>query len=195
MKKQFKIINVSRETFIGEGENMNSINEMINYYQNDIILVLLVSVFLLLIISLCNFIRIGNIQKRISNIFKSTTKVDLDELITSYYKDIEKILAEHKLIKGDVLRITNDLSMCAQKIAIVRYNAFDDVGSDLSYAIAILDAQDNGIVINGVYSRECSNSYAKPIENGKSKYTLSAEEMQAIDLAKKQHSQKYYTLN
>ena len=174
---------------------MNSINEMITYYQNETILVVVISIFLLLIISTCNFIRISAIQKRISNIFNTSTKMDLEEVITLYYKDIEQILQENKMIKGDIKSITNDISMCAQKIAIVRYNAFEDVGSDLSYAITILDAQDNGIVINGVYSRECSSSYAKPIENGKSKYPLSEEEMQAIDLAKKQHAHKHYALN
>ena len=66
---------------------------------------------------------------------------------------------------------------------MVRYNAFKDVGSDLSFALALLDEQNNGIVLNGIYSRDMSNIYAKPIENGKSTYVVSEEEAQAIQKA------------
>ena len=75
-----------------------------------------------------------------------------------------------------------DLNMkkCLQKVGVVRYNAFDDVGSDLSFALAILDDKNNGYVLNGIYARDNSNIYAKPVENGKSSYVLSEEEKEAI---------------
>ena len=72
---------------------------------------------------------------------------------------------------------------CIQKIGIVRYNAFKDTGSDLSFALAMLDEKNNGVVLNGIYSREMSNIYAKPVENGVSKYTISDEEKEAIQRA------------
>ena len=76
-----------------------------------------------------------------------------------------------------------DVEGCIQKIGIVRYSAFKDTGSDLSFALAMLDENNNGVVLNGIYSREMSNIYAKPIENGKSAYTISEEEKKAIDKA------------
>ena len=72
---------------------------------------------------------------------------------------------------------------CIQKIGIVRYSAFKDTGSDLSFALALLDENNDGVVLNGIYSREMSNIYAKPIQNGKSTYTVSEEETQAISKA------------
>ena len=81
--------------------------------------------------------------------------------------------------------IDEDLSKCIQKIGIVRYSAFKDTGSDLSFAVALLDENNNGVVFNGIYSREMSNIYAKPVENGNSKYTLSNEETEAIEKAVK----------
>ena len=81
---------------------------------------------------------------------------------------------------------------CVQKVVVVRYNAFDNVGSDLSFTIALLDSSDNGVVINGVYARDSSSTYAKPIVSGKSKYVLSAEEMQALDIAKKTNGERVY---
>lgn len=67
-----------------------------------------------------------------------------------------------------------------QKVGMIRYNAFQDVGSDLSFAVAILNNEDTGIVLNGIYARDMSNIYAKPIVKGTSKYTLTKEEKEAI---------------
>ena len=61
----------------------------------------------------------------------------------------------------------------------------EDTGSDLCFAIALLDFEDTGVVINGIYSRDGSSTYAKPVEKGTSTYTLSTEEIQAIDMAKR----------
>ena len=82
-----------------------------------------------------------------------------------------------------VKNLDEDLTKCIQKVGIVRYNAFKDTGSDLSFALALLDEKNNGVVLNGIYSREMSNIYAKPVENGKSNYTVSEEETQAIQKA------------
>ena len=73
------------------------------------------------------------------------------------------------------------MTKCIQKVGIVRYNAFKDTGSDLSFALALLDENNDGVVLNGIYSREMSNIYAKPVKNGKSSYTISEEEQQAIN--------------
>ena len=80
-------------------------------------------------------------------------------------------------------KLDNDVNSCIQKIGLVRYNAFRDVGSDLSFAIALLDNNDNGVVLNGLYGSESSNIYAKPIKNGGSTYQLSEEEKYAIEIA------------
>ena len=69
-------------------------------------------------------------------------------------------------------------SLYVKVICLVRDGI--DTGSDLSFAVALLDEQNSGVVFNGIYSREMSNIYAKPVEKGNSSYTLSAEEAEAI---------------
>jgi hypothetical protein len=68
-------------------------------------------------------------------------------------------------------------------VGVVRYNAIANTGADLSFAIALLDQNNNGFVLNGIYSRDGSYTYAKPIENGQSKYNLSDEEKEALTKA------------
>ena len=72
-----------------------------------------------------------------------------------------------------------------KKCGIYRYNAYKDSGSELSFALALLDERNDGIVLNGIYSREMSNIYAKPIKNGVSEYKITEEENEAIKRAMK----------
>ena len=79
--------------------------------------------------------------------------------------------------------LNKELNKSIKKVGIVRYNAFKDTGSDLSFALALLNENNDGVVLNGIYSREMSNIYAKPIVAGKSSYTISEMEQEAINRA------------
>ena len=83
-------------------------------------------------------------------------------------------------------KLNDRTEKCIQKVGIVRYNAYKDTGSDLSFAVCLLDEKNNGVVFNGIYSRDMSNIYAKPIENGTSKYKITPEEQEAINRAMKE---------
>lgn len=68
-------------------------------------------------------------------------------------------------------------------MGVVRYQAIANMGADLSYTVALLDEQNDGVVLNGIYGRDGCYTYAKPINAGKSTYNLSEEEIQAIEQA------------
>ena len=108
---------------------------------------------------------------------------DLQEDLENYMYRVERVEKQNAEILGQISSLDKDLEGCIQKVGILRYSAFQDTGSDLSFTLALLDEHDNGVVFNGIYSREMSNIYTKPIENGKSKYTLSEEEQEAIKRA------------
>ena len=126
------------------------------------------------------------------NLVKDDFDENMDDIMNSINKIIndeneERVEKQNVEIKN-LIEITNkNMANCVQKIGIVRYNAFKDTGSDLSFALAMLDENNSGVVLNGIYSREMSNIYAKPVENGKSKYTISEEEMEAIQKAVEGH--------
>ena len=80
-------------------------------------------------------------------------------------------------------RLSQRIAAQCGKVAIIRYNAFGDVGSDLSFSMAILDDAQNGVVITSIFGREESRVYAKPIEAGASPYHLSEEELAVIKKA------------
>ena len=102
--------------------------------------------------------------------------------IRDRYK-VERVEKQNIEIAKFIEQLDKDFEKSIQKVGIIRYNAYKDTGSDLSFTLALLDENNNGVVLNGIYSREMSNIYAKPIENGKSTYTLSDEEQKAIERA------------
>ena len=118
---------------------------------------------------------------------------NIEEDLENYIYRVEKVEKQNSDLQLVCKEISNQMSGCIQKIGIVRYNAFKDTGSDLSFALALLDENNTGVVMNGIYSREMSNIYAKPVENGKSSYTISAEEKLAIDKAVQ--SKNIYKIN
>ena len=97
-------------------------------------------------------------------------------------EDVDQRLTELNA-QYDRLTITNGLA--SQKISIVRFNPFGDTGGDQSFSLAVLDAHDSGYVLTSIHGRQGTRVYVKPIDFGKSKYTLSAEEQQALTQAVK----------
>jgi len=143
---------------------------------------IIILLFLLCIISLC---KISSLKKRINQFLKDDDK-DIENMLNEYLKKVESINSNFDHIKNDIQSLKNQIIPCIQKTGIVRFNPFEDVGGDLSFAVALLDGNDNGVVISSIYSREGCYSYSKEIQNGtSSKHKLSDEEIEAIKMAKK----------
>lgn len=126
-----------------------------------------------------------SLKIRYDEFMAGTTATNLEELVDSYMVRVDEVYKKGREIETEINAIQRTLIKCVQKVGIVRYNAFEDVGSDLSFVIALMDKNEDGYLLNGIYSRDTSTVYAKPLLHGKSKIPLSSEEMQAIELAKK----------
>ena len=100
-----------------------------------------------------------------------------------YLEKVNAVRQDEQEIKENIKGLEEELSACMKKVGLVRYNAFKDTGSDLSFALAILDGNNNGVILNGIYSREISNIYAKKITQGNAVNKLSEEEEQALKQA------------
>ncbi|MBR3697073.1 MAG: DUF4446 family protein [Clostridia bacterium] len=140
-----------------------------------------ISMFLLLIIM---FFYILYLHKNyISFMKKIGNGKNIDEMLKNYLEEIETIKKDNSEIKAYYTKLDYEISSSIQKVGLVRFNAFQNVGSDLSFALALLDRDNNGVVLNGIYGSDSSNIYAKPIKNGNSTYKLSEEEKEAIEIA------------
>ena len=162
---------------------------IIEFVKTDNFLIIMAVLVILLIVGFIVMItKLSALNKKYGNFMKNIVDgKNIEEDLENYMYRVERVEKQNVEIKN-LIEITNkNMANCVQKIGIVRYNAFKDTGSDLSFALAMLDENNSGIVLNGIYSREMSNIYAKPVENGKSKYTISEEEMEAIQKAVEGH--------
>ncbi|KKQ95879.1 MAG: hypothetical protein UV74_C0013G0484 [Candidatus Woesebacteria bacterium GW2011_GWB1_43_14] len=105
----------------------------------------------------------------------------LDKILESEVKN-EKELAN---ITQEIENIKKDAGFHIQKIGLVRFNPFSETGGDQSFSLAVLNESNTGIVITGLHTRDRTRVYAKPVNQGKSRYTISKEEQRAIKEAKK----------
>lgn len=159
--------------------------EILDFLRTDTFLVVMAVLLCVLLIGfVITLIKMSNLNKKYKSFMKKLGNgKNIEEDLENYMYRVEKIEKQNAEIVAYCKTLDEDLVGCIQKVGIVRYNAFKDTGSDLSFALALLDEKNSGVVLNGIYSREMSNIYAKPIENGKSSYTISEEEKQAIDKA------------
>ena len=159
--------------------------EMIEFLRTDSCLILLATMIIILfvgfIILLVNNVKMNNKYKNFMKKLGNGKNIE-EDLENIMYK-VDRVEKQNAEIMNFCKGLDEDLSKCIQKVGIVRYSAFKDTGSDLSFAVALLDENNDGVVFNGIYSREMSNIYAKPVEHGKSNYTISEEESQAIQKA------------
>ena len=151
---------------------------------NNLLLILSIIVIVLLIAFLVVLGKVISLNKKYKRFMKKLgSSENLEEDLENYMYRVDRVEKQNADILNQINGLDKDLESCVQKVGIVRYSAFQDTGSDLSFTLALLDEHDNGVVFNGIYSREMSNIYAKPVENGNSKYTLSEEEQEAIKRA------------
>ena len=158
---------------------------ILEYLRTDNGLALVIGTNIVLIVAtIVNImVMIGIKNKYIKFMKKLGNGNNIDEMLKQYLNDVKDVKKDNSEIKAYYTKLDSDIASCIQKVRIVRYNAFRDVGSDLSFAIALLDRENNGVVLNGLYGSESSNIYAKPVKKGLSKYQLSDEEKSAIEIA------------
>lgn len=122
-------------------------------------------------------------KKKNKMLFKGTRGKDLEEVIQKELESIKRLNQDTR----DLFKISEKIHRIAargiQKVGIVRFNPFQDTGGNQSFAIALLDYYNDGLVISSLHSREETRVYTKPIKKGQSEYSLSDEEKEAIKKA------------
>ena len=149
-------------------------------------------ILILFLMNLSNKAKLKKLKAKYNRFMNGLSDRNIEELLDYCIGAVNEVKEKNKKIENHIALIDRNMEQCIQKKGIVRYNAFDNVGSDLSFSIALLDHNDDGFIISGIYSRDSSSTYAKPVTGGKSKYPLSAEEIQALETAKKNHRDAMY---
>jgi len=140
---------------------------------------------ILLFMNASNRSKLKRLKSKYDKFMNGLSGASMEDVLEDCIDKLNGVIEKNRELEYQINTIKRNMHYCVQKVGVVRYNAFDDVGSDLCFSIALLDNNDDGVVISGLYARDSSTTYAKPISRGKSKYVLSAEEIKAVDIARK----------
>ena len=162
---------------------VKNIIEGINNYTPFILRVMLVIMRLLFIIILILFRSVGKLETKYRRLMRGASGKNIEEVIVKRLDEIDDVKDKCEEALNQNKELKESLKGCVQKVAIMRYKAFENVGSDLSFSIAILDGNNDGIILTGIYGREESTTYAKPVDQGISRYDLSEEEITVLNRA------------
>ena len=159
---------------------MDNLNYMLNANITIVVAALLLIIMLLLVMLLRAAKKVQVLQEKYDYFTKGKENVDIGELLTETLGEVRAGRTEMEKLSTRCADLRVQVQNCVQKVGVVRFNAFDDTGSDLSYSVALLDENNDGVVLSSIFGRDENRCYAKPIKNGKSEYPLSKEEVQAL---------------
>ena len=129
-------------------------------------------------------IRLNRLLGQYRTVFAGAQVGNLEALLGQNLEEGRRNTARVEELAALCQRLETTLQHAVQGVGIVRFNPFGDTGGDQSFAIALLDAQGDGLVLTSIYGRAESRMYAKPVQGGQSPYPLTAEEAQAIRQAR-----------
>ena len=141
---------------------------------------------LVLIIASIIFLKIAaTLKKRFKALMMGREGLNLEELLNRYGGMLTDSLEKQKAVEFRLNEVEQQLNLSVSGVGLVRFNAFQETGSDLSFSLALLDRHENGVVVTSIFGREDSRCYGKPIREGKSTHLLSEEEMKALTEARR----------
>jgi hypothetical protein len=158
------------------------VSEIILWIQRYQFVLLILNLFLFIVV-LIFFCNLKFSLKRYRFLSKGNEDKDLEALLLSFSKQLADITERVEGLKSDFKEFGDSAKKNFQNWSLVRFKAFNNVGGDQSFALALMDAFGDGLVISSIFGREESVVYCKPIKKGASVYPLSKEEQEAINQA------------
>lgn len=145
-----------------------------------ILLVLMIVVLILLIVQIN---KVGQLKKRLDKFLTGRDSKSLEQKIASLFEDNIFLKNSTEKNKKDIRTLYKNMEAAYQKMGLVKYDAFNQMGGQLSFSLALLDENNNGFIINSVHSTEGCYSYTKEIKQGVSTISLGKEEEEALAIA------------
>lgn len=147
------------------------------------IIVMFVLIIILLVLLIFLLIRYNQLNVSYQMFMKGRKAESLEEEIGALFDDIGTLKASTEKNRKDIRKMIENLRECYQRVGIVKYDAFKEMGGKLSFSVALLNDNETGFIINSIHSSEGCYVYTKEIVNGECAISLGDEEKKALTLA------------
>ena len=142
-----------------------------------------VLILILIILVILQIVNTSKLKKKYNKFMQGKDAKSLEKDIIGLYEDNKFIKTSIEKNRKDIRSLYKKLESTFQKVGIVKYDAFKQMGGQLSFSLALLDENNNGFILNSVHSTEGCYSYTKKIKSGQCDIMLGDEEKQALDIA------------
>ena len=159
---------------------MDELNRVLTENLAAVLIVMAVAIVVLLVLVIMQSIRIGRAVDTYRQLVRDGSGGSLDDVLQGHVARVEEVRARLGEIDAAQAELQYRSQTSIQHVGLVRFNPFEDTGSDQSFALALLDDRRNGVVISSLHGRTNTRLFAKPVEGGASSHALSDEEAQAI---------------
>lgn len=146
-------------------------------------IVVMVFCIVLLILLILQMKKASKLKKRLDKFVLGKDGKSLEQDIVNLFEDNKFLKNSTEKNKKDIRTLYKNMESAYQKMGLVKYDAFNQMGGQLSFSLALLDENNNGFIINSVHSTEGCYSYTKEIKQGESAISLGTEEAQALAMA------------
>lgn len=142
-------------------------------------------IFLLfiLILLIVQMVKLSKMTKKYEKFMLGKNAKNLEKDIFGLYEDNKFIKVSIEKNEKDIRTLYRNFEKALQKIGVVKYDAFGQMGGKLSFSLALLDENDNGFILNSVHSTEGCYTYTKEIKHGECNIELGDEEKKALNIA------------
>lgn len=148
-----------------------------------VIVILSIVLLIVLALSIANICSLSKLNKKYKKFMTGKSAKSLENEIIGLFEDNKFLHSAVEKNKKDIRTLYKNMESTFQKLGIIKYDAFNQMGGKLSFCLALLDENNNGFIINSVHSTEGCYSYTKKIKNGESDVPLGKEEEQALAIA------------
>lgn len=154
--------------------------------ESDIVILAMIAVFIvLLILLIVAFVKIGKMKKKYEAFMEGEDGKSLEETFHKKFENMDLINEELKKIQNHLELVDENLLQTYQKVSIVKYDAFKEIGGTLSFVLVMLTKDNDGFILNSMHSNsEGCYTYIKEVKSGEVFVALSEEERQALEEAK-----------
>ena len=159
---------------------MDEIFARIGIDQGILVLLLMVLVLILIVVFLNVSLALHRLNRKYTMFMKGADGQSLERMFSQKMKEFERLARANEDNSLELRQMKSVLKKTPTKYGIVKYDAFDDVGGKLSFALAMLDAENTGFILNAIHSRDNCFFYIKQIVNGEPYTLLSSEETDAL---------------
>ena len=157
-----------------------SLERFISQYSSALVALLALLVILEFIGLIICLVRLGRLGRTYARLTRGTSGGNLEEVLLGYVDTVNTLQARVAELENHTSQLEMVQKTCLRKVGIVRYDAFEDIGGEQSFALSLIDSQNSGMVLSSVLGRNHVGVYAKALSNGKPSHPLTQEEIRAL---------------